>query len=147
MKRSQEPPDTLPPKKKRKAVNHIDIAWGEELRPVIVESVEFLKLGPASSTTRPYKQPILVTITGDLAVAELVNCVLKGVVDMGEANAVVRQVELEVEGALNAMKNAVTCRAGALAGFGLERCQGARQGGGQEGEREEDVGQKGKFMP
>ena len=55
-KRSQEPPDMLPARKKRKSVDFSDIAWGEETRPVCEGKQEFLKSGPDSSTMKSAKQ-------------------------------------------------------------------------------------------
>ena len=52
----------LPAKNKRKAVEFSDIAWGEESRPVSEERLEFLGSGPDSSTPRPPRQTIIVTL-------------------------------------------------------------------------------------
>ena len=63
------------------------------------EKVEFLRSGPNLSTPRPVRQTTIVTLQGvDLAMAELIN-----IMEEGENNAIARQVELEVQGALNAL--------------------------------------------
>ena len=66
-KRSQESPDTLPAKKKRKAINHSD--RGEEVRPVCEEKKEFLRSGPASSTVKSVRQTFLITLSGRIMTA------------------------------------------------------------------------------
>ena len=82
-----------------------DIACGEKVRPVSEERKEFLRSGPDLSTPRPVRQTTIVTLQGgDLAVAELINFMLRGVVQVGELNAIDKLVELEVEGALAAME-------------------------------------------
>ena len=103
-KRSLEPSVMLPAKKKRKAVEFSNIAWGEEVMPVREEKLEFLRSAPDSNTPNTARQTTIVTLQGeDLAVAKLVNFVLRGVVEVGEANANDRLVELEIVGALAAM--------------------------------------------
>ena len=97
-KRIQDPSEGLPARKKKKEVNFRDIAWGEEIRPVSEERMELLRSGPDPSTPRPVRQTTIVTLQGrDLAVAELINSMLRGVVEVGELNAIDRLVELEVQ--------------------------------------------------
>ena len=68
---------------------------------------EFLRSGPDLSTPRPVRQTTIVTLQvqgRDLAVAELISVMRRGVVEVGELNAIDRLVELEVEGVLAAME-------------------------------------------
>ena len=77
-KRSLELSDMLLAKKKRKAVEFSDIAWGEEVRE---KRLEFLRSAPDSNTPSTARQSTIVTLKGgDLTVAELMKFVLRGVV-------------------------------------------------------------------
>ena len=77
-KRSQDPSEMLPTRKKGKVVEFSDIAWGEEVRPVSEERIEFLRSGPDLSTPRPARHTIVFTLKGGyLVVAELVSFILK----------------------------------------------------------------------
>ena len=87
-KRSMEPSDMLPAKKKRRALELNDIAWGEEVRAVREEVLAFLRSAPISKTASTAIQTTIVTLQGgDLAVAELVNNILREVVEAGESKA------------------------------------------------------------
>ena len=102
-KRSIEPSDMHPARKKRKALELNDISWGEEVRPVWEEVLAFLKSATDSKTPSTAKQTTIVTLQGgDLVVAELVN--IRGVVEAGESNARYRMLELEIAGAMAAMR-------------------------------------------
>ena len=63
-KRSQDPSEMFPARKKRNANEFSDIAWGEEVRPLSEERKEFLRSGPDPSTHRPVRQTIIVTLQG-----------------------------------------------------------------------------------
>ena len=59
------------------------------------ERKEFLRSVRDLNTPRPVRQTTIVTLQGgDLAVAELINFMLRGVVEVGELNAIDRLVPL-----------------------------------------------------
>ena len=64
-KRSMEPSDMLPAKKKRRALQLNDIAWGEEARPVREEVLKFLKSAPDSKTPSTANSPQLSNWKGE----------------------------------------------------------------------------------
>ena len=68
------------------------------------EMLAFLKSAPDAKTHSTAKQSTIVTLQGgDLVVAELVN--IRGVVEAGESNARDRLLELEIAGAMAAMRD------------------------------------------
>ena len=68
------------------------------------EVLTFLKLAPISKTASTAIQTMIVTLQGgDLAVAGLVNNILREVVEAGESKAGDRELELEIARAMAAM--------------------------------------------
>ena len=65
----------------------------------------FLKSAPVSKTASKAIQTTILTLQGgDLAVAELVSNILREGVEAGESNARYRMLELEIAGAMAAMR-------------------------------------------
>ena len=68
------------------------------------EVLAFLRSAPNSKTSSTAIQTTIITLQwGDLAVAELVNNILREVVEAGESKARDRELEFEIAGAMAAM--------------------------------------------
>ena len=127
-----------------------DIAWGEEVRPVREEIFALLKSAPVSKTASTAIQTTIVTLQGgDLAVAELVNNILREVVEAGKSKVRDRELRDNRSHSSHARGGGLEwpshqesneeSRTGALASSRdiiHKRCKGGRKGDCKEGEAE-----------